>query len=122
MENVLDKEQIAELNQIDAWQSCVRCDCGELIFFKMPCLCPKCSEPKLFWRTVNAIVPFSQMNLGHLSNVIKILGERAEKHPTGVARQEIEIAMDLIYAEINSRDLELKQINSIHNALKRSLV
>lgn len=121
MQDILNEEVIEKLDQIDQRVSCMRCKCGEIIYFKLPCFCPRCQEPKCFWRMSDKTLALGKMDLGHLSNTIRILAERAEKYPSGEARKEIEIAMDLIYAELGSRDLEIKQASGILGALKRSL-
>lgn len=118
---VISEEEMTKLDTIDSHTSCMRCKCGEIIYFRLPCYCPNCQEPKCFWRMLDGIKPLPKMDLGHLSNTIKVLALRAEKYPTGEARKEIEIAMDIIYAEIGSRDLEIKQATGIHNTLKKSL-
>jgi hypothetical protein len=103
--------------------SSIRCKCGALVWLRMPCLCSKCKDPKMYWRMMDGkVVSLAKMDLGHLSNVVRMLAHKAEQYPSGDFRAEIEIAMDLIYAEIGSRELETEQLSGIMGALQRSLV
>lgn len=99
-----------------------RCECGNLVAVKMPCLCSKCQKPHAYWKDLTGNVhALEAMPVAHLANIVRVLGERAEKYPQGILRTQIEIAMDLVYAEISSRDQELKQDAGIQAALTRSL-
>jgi hypothetical protein len=96
--------------------SLARCKCGRLNNISKPMIC-KCGERKTFLETLDGrLIPLHKMTLGHLTNIIKFLATKAED-----CRAEVEIAMDLIYLEIGSRDKEITQISGIGAALQRSL-
>lgn len=100
----------------------MRCNCGQIVFIKMPCLCPKCGEAKCYWRTLEGDVKaLEDMDLGQLSNTVRMLAKKTEAYPSGETRKDLEIAIDLIYAEIGSRDHEITQAAGMMGALKRSL-
>lgn len=60
------------------------------------------------------------MTLGHLNNTIRILAAKAEEMPAS-QRERFEVALDLLYAELGSRDQEIRQVTGIMAALARSL-
>jgi hypothetical protein len=93
-----------------------------MVYIRLPSVCPRCQAPKAYWKPLNQpMAKLSELSLRHLSNLARVLGARAELAPSGQARAEIEIALDLIYAEIGSRADEIQQDAGIHAALQRSL-
>jgi len=100
-----------------------RCGCGSLYRTDFPIVC-KCGERKLFWRTIDGkLKKLSDMDLGHLTNVVKMFSSKIEEYPIGSTDRSLrEEAIDLFYAEIATRDKEIVQITGIHAALTRSLV
>lgn len=60
------------------------------------------------------------MDLGHLNNCVRMLAEKAEEYPAEL-RRPLEDALDILYAEIGSRDKEISQLTGIQSALLRSL-
>lgn len=100
--------------------SMARCKCGRLFSLRIPSRCP-CGDLKSYWKTLDGkVMKLSQMTLGHLNNSIRMMGEAAEKAPQG-EREEFEIALDMLYAELGSRDAEIAQATGIMAALTRSL-
>jgi hypothetical protein len=97
--------------------SLARCACGKLNNISRPMVCA-CGSQKLFWKTLEGqLLPLSKMSLGHLTNCVKFLAEKAAEG----SKPAIEIALDLIYLEIGSREKEITQISGISAALQRSL-
>lgn len=95
-----------------------RCECGLLNSLSMPFVC-KCGKPEHSWQELDGkIVRLQDMSLGHLSNTIRLVAARAEKRPNEPC---YEVALDLFYAELATRDLEIKQTTGIMAALERSL-
>lgn len=108
----------SDLDYIDTSSIGVRCACGELFFTRLPCLCDRCGSPKPYWKTLEGkTIKLSQMDTGHLANTIKMLAAKAEQYPG----PEIEIALDLMYAELGTREQEMNQLSGIEAALRRSL-
>jgi len=102
--------------------SMIRCKCGNLVSLRLPCVCSQCNDPKAYWRMLDgSVLPLSKMDLGHLTNTVKMLAAKTEEYPQGQFRQALEIAIDLFYAEIGSRDKEIAQASGIMAALQRSL-
>lgn len=95
-------------------------NCQRIISYALPCYCV-CGELKAYWWKEGKAIRISSMDLGFLANTVRLLGERAEKYPSGEGRKKIEVALDIFYAEIASRDQETKQITGIMGALQRSL-
>lgn len=97
-----------------------RCKCGRLFSLRIPSKCA-CGDFKSYWKTLDGrVMKLSEMTLGHLNNSIRMLGEAAEKAPPG-EREEFEIALDMLYAELGSRDKEIAQATGIMAALTRSI-
>jgi hypothetical protein len=102
----------------------IRCACGALVRVTMPCLCPKCHSVKAFWREKDgSTIALSKLDLGRLTMIGRTLGERAEKYRSSWPEhyQQIEIALDIVFAEISSRDKEIDQQRSILSGLMKGL-
>ncbi len=100
----------------------IRCKCGSLCLIDMPSVCTRCQDHKAYWRTIDGkILPLSKMDLGHLTNVVRMLAGKIEQYPQGDYRARIEIAIDLFYLEIGSRVEETQQMTGILSALTRSI-
>ena len=98
----------------------IRCQCGAQVNVSIPSRC-RCGDLKSYWKTGDGkVIKVSQMTLGHLSNSIRILGERAGEVPME-ERERIEIALDMLYAELGTRDTEITQATGIMAALTRSI-
>lgn len=99
--------------------SVIRCKCGELVQITLPCICPRCQDPKSYWRMATGqVLKLKDIKLGHLTNIIKLLGSKAEEYSSlPEFRSAIEIAMDLVYAELGSREKEIAQLSRIGKAL-----
>ncbi len=122
MASLFDSEFDEQVGAVSKGVSNIRCKCGMVVPITLPSLCPKCQDPKPYWRERNGnTIPLSKMGLGHLTNTVRILAARAEAYPQGEHRTAIEIAMDLIYQEIGSRDKEITQVTGMMAALNRSL-
>lgn len=103
-----------------AGTSVLRCKCGRTFSIHIPSRCA-CGSLKSYWKTLDGkVMKLSQMTLGHLNNSIRMMGEAAEKAPQG-EREEYEVALDMLYAELGSRDTEIAQATGIMAALSRSL-
>lgn len=99
----------------------IRCKCGYVCDIRVPTICEGCGDAKAYWKTLdNRVLKLSKMTLGHLNNTIRILAAKAETLPAG-QRERLEIALDLLYAELGSRDQEISQASGIMAALTRSL-
>lgn len=100
--------------------SMIRCKCGEICDIRIPTRCV-CGDIKAFWKTVDSrILRLDQMTLGHLNNCVRALAAKADELPPS-QREKYEIALDLLYSEIGSRDKEIAQVTGIMAALTRSL-
>lgn len=105
---------------LDTGVTMVRCKCGSLVTITIPTQC-KCGRRFCYWKDINSkIKRLDQMDLGHLTNCVRMLGEKAEKYPPEL-RERFEIALDIFYAEIASRDKEIAQATGILAAINRSL-
>ena len=99
----------------------VLCKCGQVVNITMPTRCLGCGDKKSYWRTADKrCIKISDMNLGHLTSSIKYLAEKMEKAPAFL-KTEFEVALDLLYEELGSRDKETKQLSGIRAALFKSL-
>jgi hypothetical protein len=111
----------AEYPEIPRHTSVLRCKCGGLIRISVPAVCSNCQEAKGFWTMIDgSIIKLSDMKLDHLTNCIKLISDKIESYPPE-AREKLEIALDIMYLELGSRDAEIKQANGIMGALRRSL-
>lgn len=100
--------------------SMVRCECGSIVKTDMPLVC-RCGKRFLYWRDIEGkIKRLDQMDLGHLSNCVRMVAAKAEQYPPEL-RGAFEAALDIFYAEIGSRDKEVAQLTGIQAALERSL-
>jgi hypothetical protein len=98
-----------------------RCQCGNLFILGFPLRCNGCGKAKAFWHTADKkIISLGQMTVGHLTSVIKLLAEQSEQYPAS-QRERFEIALDILYAELGSRDKEIKQLGGIQAALFRGV-
>ncbi len=81
----------------------------------VPVICP-CGDHKAYWKVSGHFKHLSELDLGHLTNVVKVLANRiANCPPENHAR--LETALDLVYLEISSRDQEITQLAGIGRAL-----
>lgn len=98
----------------------VRCKCGRLVGLAVPSQC-ECGKRYAYWTDITGKVKrLDQMDLGHLNNCVRMLAAKAEQHPAEL-RERFEIALDILYAEIGSRDKEITQLTGIQAALFKSL-
>jgi hypothetical protein len=99
----------------------VRCKCGNLVYLSFPTVCDGCKEANGYWKMMDGkVIHIKHMKLDHLTNCIKMLAEKAEKLPPE-HRGKHEIALDIMYLELGSRDKEIAQASGILGALRRSL-
>jgi hypothetical protein len=99
----------------------VRCKCGHLVSVRIPSRCALCQKIHAYWVTIDGSrKALSQMDLGHLNNCVRMLAAKAEEYPTEL-RGKFEDALDILYAEIGSRDKEIAQLTGIQAAIQRSL-
>ena len=110
------------LSKISAF---VRCKCGELFSVLKPTKCEKCGDLKCYWTLMDGSVKrLEDMDMGHLTNAVKMLARKLEVDGpklTLMWRESMELAIDLFYREIGSRDKEIEQASGIMAALNRSL-
>lgn len=103
--------------------SYVRCACGNLFCTHIPCVC-RCGEIKAYWRSGGKVHPLGDLSVGHLAEIVKLLAEHLGRE-IEKGRQEgvklYEVAIDIVYREIGSRDQELTQLAGIAAALTRSI-
>lgn len=99
----------------------IRCSCGQVTWVSGPCICIKCGYKFKYWLVERELISFSKLKLDHILNIIRHLGEQAERFPSGEPRTKIEIALDLFYEEIASRDQEITQNTGIMSALTKGL-
>lgn len=94
--------------------------CNAAVNIKYPSICA-CGDIKHYWKTFEGkILDIRKMDLGHLSNSIRYLADIAEKYPANL-REPFEIALDILYAELGSREKETAQITGIQAALFRAI-
>ena len=87
----------------------------------LPAAC-KCGAHFLYWTMADGKhKKLSEMDLGHLTNSIKMLSAKIEEEIDSKYRARLEIAMDLLYLEIQNRDKEIDQLSRIGGALTRAL-
>jgi hypothetical protein len=114
----------SEEESVDVFEvgvSMLRCKCGALVSVTMPTRCEQCKKPHAYWRDIHGkVLHLSKMGLGHLNNCVRMLAAKSEQYPAEL-RGKFEIALDILYAEIGSRDKEIQQVTGIHSALLRSL-
>lgn len=97
-----------------------RCKCGALFSLAMPGYC-LCGEAKRYWRTLEGeVFTLDKMKIGHLTSSIKLLATKMDSLH-GDIRTKYEIALDLLYAELGSREKETSQLAGMQAALFRSL-
>jgi hypothetical protein len=97
-----------------------RCKCGALFTLSMPSYC-MCGEAKCYWRTIEGeVLTLDKMKIGHLTSSIKMLAEKMDSLH-GEIRTKYEIALDLLYKELGSREKETNQLVGIQAALFRSI-
>lgn len=106
--------------QVDFGNHYLRCKCGYLFSISMPCYC-ECGARKGYWKTDGKLFPLSKMDLGHLTSCIKTLSERLGQPHWKVHQTSIEVALDIFYAELGSRDKEIAQATGIQRALFKRL-
>jgi hypothetical protein len=102
--------------------STIRCSCGAVMAIRMPCQCPRCHAVKPFWREKDgSTVALQHLDLGRLTMIARTLGERAEGYETAwpERRRELEIALDIVFNEISTRDKEIEQQRGILSALMK---
>lgn len=117
---VVDWEDIGDV-ELKTRFSMVRCACGSLQPVAIPTKCSRCEQILPYWKDFDRnIIHLSDMDLAHLSNAVRLLGLRAETAPS-VLTGVYELALDLLYAEIATRDQEIQQASGIMAALQRSL-
>lgn len=98
----------------------IRCKCGHLMSVSIPAVCPGCRGPKAFWTMIDSrVIRLSDMKLDHLSNCIRMLAQKCEDAPLEL-REKYEVALDIMYAELGSRDKEIAQATGILAALRRN--
>ncbi|HEY6019891.1 MAG TPA: hypothetical protein VIY48_08305 [Candidatus Paceibacterota bacterium] len=98
----------------------IRCKCGRLVSVSIPARCIGCQESKAFWTTIDSrVIRLSDMKLDHLSNCIRMLAQKCEDAPLEL-REKYEVALDIMYAELGSRDKEIAQATGILAALRRN--
>ena len=101
--------------------SLIRCKCGTVVEVGYPTRCSGCGEVKAYWKTLDGKVQrLSDMSLGHLTNTIRIVAAKADQLPPEL-RERCETALDLLYAELGSRNTEIQQATGMMNALTRQL-
>jgi hypothetical protein len=97
----------------------VRCKCGALVKLSAPSRC-ECGKRYAYWTDISGkVYRLQQMDLGHLNNCVRMLAAKSEKYP-GESRAYFEVALDILYEEIGSRDKEIAQLTGIQAALMRS--
>lgn len=95
-----------------------RCVCGRLVSTKRPSYCSQCREVHKYWTlTDGTVITLGRMKLGHLSSSIKMLAEQIDKYQS---RSEIEEALDIMYAELATRDKEIAQDSGILAGLRKA--
>ena len=108
-----------EPQHLDPKSEYARCKCGRVNDVRMPTIC-ECGEHKLFWKPQGETTQgLDKLSLGHLTCITKYLASRLEEHPDQF--KTIEVALDLIYLHIQSREKEISQISGIGAALQRSM-
>jgi hypothetical protein len=114
----IDYDALEEL--ITGGRSMARCKCGEVNNITIPMVC-KCGEPKALWKTLEGkLIRVQDMTLGHLNNSIRLLAEKSEEYPAS-ERARFEIALDILYAELGTRDKEITQATGIMAAIMRAV-
>ena len=99
----------------------VRCICGQLFNSSIPSICV-CGRHKPYWQMIDGKTKrLSQMDLGHLTNVVKMLAAKVERAESAEYRTNLETAIDLVYLEIGRRDKEITQMAGIGRALTKAL-
>ena len=98
----------------------VRCNCGKLVTLTIPTEC-ECGKRFAYWQDIQGKTKsLAQMDLGHLNNCVRMLAAKAEKYPPEL-RGRFEVALDIFYAEIGSRDKEIAQATGILAAVMRGV-
>lgn len=114
-----DQEEATDLTKL-AFDGMAKCSCGNIYSVGFPCYCV-CGLPKAYWRDIKGkLCQISGMTLGHLNNTIRLLAAKMESYPVS-DRSRFETALEILYAELGSRDKEIQQVTGIMGALTRSL-
>lgn len=102
----------------------IRCACGAMVTIRMPCLCSQCKAVKDYWRNADGTtVKLTDLDLGRLTMIQRTLGTRAEESRQSWPERyrEIEIALDIVFNEIGSRDKEIDQQRGILRGLMKGM-
>lgn len=105
----------------------IRCECGRLAKTNYPHLC-ECGQAHTYFSSGGTTRKLEDVDVGYLSNLARRFGEMATEYTLATgseyARHQLkafEVALDLIYKEIGTREKEIAQLGGIMGALKKSL-
>jgi hypothetical protein len=90
-----------------------RCRCRQLFTLSMPGRCDFCGEIERYWRTsAGQVLTLDKMKTEHLVASIKMLARKMDG-TSDYLLERYEIAIDLLYEELGSRDKEITQLEKI---------